>query len=515
MTSPGFTPAGCGPFGHHPHDPHNPRGLPAWCRWSLVATWAGGLAACAGLQGGAPENTADALAKASRAMGTAQLKSVRYVGEGIGHSFGQAYQPGGAWPRITLHSVTRTIDFDAAAMRDEIVLSRAEPQGGGGYPLQGQQRNDQFVSGELAWNLAGTTATPGPRFVADRVHQLWVSPHGVLKAAARNNASARRGADGGTVLSFTEPGRFRATALINADGLVTQVDSTFADPVLGDTQAVTTYSDYGDAAGIKFPMRIRQTLAGFSVLDLAVKQVQINVDTTALQAPDAARNPGERVTTEKVAEGVWFVAGGSHNSVAIEMADHLVLVETPLNDARTQAVIDAVKPLAPGKPIRYAINSHAHFDHAGGLRAAVAEGATLVTHAANVPYFERALMQPNGLRPDRLAQSGKRASLTGVADKLEMRDATRSIEIHRIADSAHSASFLMVYLPKERLLIEADGFTPGPPNAPPPAVPNANHLNLVANIERLQLGVDRLLPLHGRVVPLADLYTAVGKAPPR
>jgi glyoxylase-like metal-dependent hydrolase (beta-lactamase superfamily II) len=479
-----------------------------WLTWSLAAGLSAGLAACAS----APPNATDVLAKANQAMGAAQLESLRYVAEGSGHTFGQAYQPGGAWPKITLHSMTRTIDYKTGAMRDEIVLSRAEPQGGGGYPLSGQQRNDQFVSGEIAWNLAGTTATPGPRFVADRVHQLWITPHGVLKAAARNNASARRAADGGAALSFTQPGRFIATVLINGDGLVTQVDSTFPDPVLGDTAAVTTYADYVEVGGgVRFPRSIRQSIGGYPVLDLAVKEVRTNVDVAALQVPEAARNQGERVTVENVANGVWFVAGGSHNSVAIEMADHLVLVETPLNDARALAVIEQVRTLAPGKPIRFVVNSHQHFDHAGGVRAAVAEGATIVAHAAVVPYFERVLAQPGNVRPDRLAASGRKATLTAVNGKTVLRDATRTIEIHPIADSAHSSAFLMVYLPQDKLLIEADAFTPGAPGAPPPPVANANNLNLVANIERLQLDIDRILPLHGRVVPLAELYAAVGK----
>ena len=493
--------------------------LRTWLRRSLAAGLSCGLLACAGPKSSSPgsptDSAADVLARASQTMGAAQLKTLRYVAEGTGHTFGQAYTPGGAWPKITLHSVTRTIDYDAGAMRDEVVLSRAEPQGGGGYPLAGQQRNDQFISGDLAWNQAGATVTPGPRFVADRTHQLWITPHGVLKAAARNNASVRRLADGSSAVSFAEPGRFSATALIGSDGTVAQVESTFPDPVLGSTTAVTTYSEYSEVAGIRFPMRIRQTLGGFPVLDLAVKEVQTGVAVTALALPEAARNAAERVTTDKVADGVWFVAGGSHNSVAIEMADHLVLVETPLNDARTLAVIEQVKALSPGKPIRFAINSHAHFDHAGGVRAAVAEGATIVAHTSAVPYFERVLANPNGLRPDRLAQSGKKAVLTAVADKLELRDASRSIEIHRIADSVHSSSFLMVYLPKDKLLIEADAFTPGPPNAPPPAVPNANHLNLIANIERLKLDVERILPLHGRVVPVGDLYAAAGRTPAR
>ena len=221
------------------------------------------------------------------------------------------------------------------------------------------------------------------------------------------------------------------------------------------------------------------------------------------------------MTSDKVAEGVWFIAGGSHNSVAIEMADHLILVETPLNDARTQAVIEHVKGLVPAKPIRYAVNSHPHFDHSGGVRAAVAEGATIVTQAANVPYFERVLATPNSVRPDRLAQAGKAARLQGVADKAVMSDATRSVELHRITGSVHNDSFLMIYLPKEKLLIEADAYTPLPPNAPPPATPNPLNVNLIDNIERLQLAVDRILPLHGRVVPLAELYATAGRPAPR
>ena len=164
---------------------------------------------------------------------------------------------------------------------------------------------------------------------------------------------------------------------------------------------------------------------------------------------------------------------------------------------------------------RSVVNSHGHFDHSGGLRAAVAEGATVVTSAANVPYFERAFATPNGIRPDRLAQTGRPVRFVAVGERMAMTDSTRAIELHAIAGAPHAESFLMVYLPEERLLIEADAFTPGAANAAPPATPNPYHLNLIENIERLRLPVNRIVPLHGRVVPLADLYTAAGKNSPR
>jgi len=201
----------------------------------------------------------------------------------------------------------------------------------------------------------------------------------------------------------------------------------------------------------------------------------------------------ERVTTEKVADGVWFVAGGSHNSVAIEMKDHLVLVEAPLNDGRSGPVIEQVKQLAPGKPIRFVINSHSHFDHSGGLRAAAAEGATIVTQAGSKAYFDKVLAVRNTLNPDRFANSGKKAKVVGVNDTLRMSDGARTLDILRITGGGHSDTFLMVYMPKEKLLIEADAYTPLAAGGETTETPNANNVNLIENIERRKLAVDKIL----------------------
>lgn len=450
----------------------------------------------------------DALARAAKAMGADGVKTLRYAGDGIGYTFGQAYRPGMAWPRIRIQSLTRTIDYGSGSMQQEIAFTRNEPLGGGGYPHVAQARNNEFVSGSFAWNQGAAGAAPGPRWIAERTHQLWITPHGVIKAAQRNKAAVR--ANGrGSAISFTEPGRFTATAFVDAQGLVERVESTTTDPVLGETRAVTTYSDYRDYGGVKFPARVRQTQGGHPVLDLTVRDVQPNA-AAAIQVPDNVRNYSERVTADKVADGIWFIAGGSHNSVLIEMKDHVVLVEAPLNDGRMIPVLTEVKKLAAGKPIRYVVNSHGHFDHSGGLRTVVAEGATVVTQAQSQAYFQRAFTTPNRIAPDRLTQSGKKPSFLAVGRKHTLADGARRIDLYHVADSHHTDTFLLVHLPKERLLIEADSFTPSPPNTPPPATPNANHTNLIENLERLKLDVERILPLHGRVVPLADLYTAAG-----
>jgi glyoxylase-like metal-dependent hydrolase (beta-lactamase superfamily II) len=190
----------------------------------------------------------------------------------------------------------------------------------------------------------------------------------------------------------------------------------------------------------------------------------------------------------------------------------VILVEAPLDDRRALAVVGEVKRLAPTRPIRYVVNSHHHFDHAGGLRAAAGEGITVITHESNRAFFERALAAPARVNPDHLAKSGRKGAVEGVRDKRILTDGVRTVELHHMAGNNHGDGLLMVYLPREKMLSQADAFTPPAPNAPPPAAVNPNTVNLDDNIKRLELAVDQLLPLHGRIVPLADLHRAIGRA---
>lgn len=193
------------------------------------------------------------------------------------------------------------------------------------------------------------------------------------------------------------------------------------------------------------------------------------------------------------------------------MQDYVIVVEGPLDDQRALAVIGEVRTLVPTKPIRYVVNSHPHFDHAGGLRAFVAEGATVVTQEVNRAFFERALAAPATIRPDHLAKSGRKALVEGVGDRGVLTDDARTVELHLIAGNLHHDGLLMLHLLKEKLLIQADAYTPLPPNAPPPTPASPFQVNLADNIARLGLTVDQLLPLHGRIVPTAELYRTIGR----
>src|SRR6185503_15049018 len=202
------------------------------------------------------------------------------------------------------------------------------------------------------------------------------------------------------------------------------------------------------------------------------------------------------------------------HSLAIEMADHIVVVDTPNNQARAEAVLAKAKEVIPNKPIKYVVTSHHHWDHLGGIRSAIDEGATIVTHESNKAFIERVAMTPHTIRPDREAASKKPAMVQTIGDDGQLTDGKRVIELHRLQGYEHTGDMLVVYLPADGILGEPDAFTPPPmPGAAliPPAVPSAKAL--ADNIKRLKLNVKTIAPFHGnRLTAVAEVEKAANPA---
>lgn len=463
-------------------------------RLGIVAALASTLAC-------APKDAKTVLGDAAAALGASELSSIQYSGAGANFALGQSPRPDAPWPKFNVLGYERAIDFGTNSSREVLVRTQGEdpPRGGGGQPLAGEQTQTFLVSGGTAWNLAGENAVAAPAAADERALQIVLTPHGFVKAALASEATlAEETEEGRTVATISfRHGEHEVRGTINSENLVESIESTIQNTVLGAMPVVTSFSEYKDFGGVQFPTRIVQSQGGHPTLDITVSEVTPNA-AVEIQVPEAVASAAPApvtVTSEKIADGVWFLAGGSHNSVLVEFQDHVAVIEAPLNPARSEAVIAEVEKIIPGKPLRYLINTHHHFDHSGGVQTYAAKGVTVVTHEMNVPFYQ-------GL------MSG--GTFEAVTDHKSLTDGARSLEVHLVQGNAHNEGLLMVYLPKEKILVQADAFSPRP--GPPPSPANPFSVNLHENIVRLNLDVQRIAPIHGTVVPLGDLKTAVGAA---
>lgn len=458
-----------------------------------------------------------AVEKAAKKIGADKVKTLEFSGKGHWFQFGQSPAPDTPWPPFEVSSYEAAINFEHKAAR--VLQTRkqvVEPNRHRPVPVE--QKPDQYVHGDIAWNLAapqgsapGTApiAQPQPYAVEERQTEIWTTPQGFLKAALKHNAISKKQGNK-TQVEFAK-GNQLFKGVLNSDGYLESVSTFIDNPVLGDTPIEITYAGYKKFGDIHFPSHIVKNQGGAPVLDIKIDNVKANgaVELAVPAEIKANPKPAITVTNTEIAPGIHYLQGGSHHSVAIEQRDHIVLVEAPQHEERSLAVIDKIRELFPNKPITHLINSHQHFDHSGGLRTYVDAGATIVTHELNKSFYEKAWQQPRTLNPDKLSISKKAPKFQTFKDKLVLNDGQRAIEIHAIADNGHNDAFALVYLPKEKILIEADAFTPPAPNSPPPATVNPFAKSLHDNIVRLKLDVEHIAPLHGRLVRIDELRSFV------
>jgi glyoxylase-like metal-dependent hydrolase (beta-lactamase superfamily II) len=460
------------------------------------------------------------LQKAAALLNVDNVKTVQFVGSGKNFSVGQNYTSSDPWPPVTVKSYTGLINYETNSARVELVreMGAVMPRGGGA-PFFGEQRQVQVVSGDYAWNvppMPGAPAAPAPDAAPERMLAIWSTPTGFVKAAMANNATTKPNGTG-TDVAFTVGGKYKMEGTINADGQVEKVRTWIDHPIVGDMLIETTYSDYKDfGGGVTRPSHLVVTQDGFPSLDLTISAITANpaVDITVPDNVKAFQPPPINVTSQKLGNGVFYLTGGTHHSLAIEMADHIVVVDTPNTQARGEAVLAKAKELIPNKPVKYVVTSHHHWDHLGGIRAAIAEGATIVTHESNKAFIEHVAMTEHTLRPDRQSEVKKAAVVQTIGDDGQLTDGKRVIELHRLQGYEHTGDMLVVYLPADRILGEPDAFTPPAQAGTPliaPAVPAAKAL--ADNIKRLKLNVKTIAPFHGnRLTDVAEVEKAAGTA---
>ena len=495
-----------------------------------------------------------ALLASLKAMGGENLKTIEISAAGSTSLIGQQYSVEGNWPQVEIANYTRAIDFDAKWSREDYTRRQGNFPTFGRVPMA-EQRITAIVSGSYAWDITNGQPVALTRPYLDGVSfndlrqlELAITPHGFLKAAlAASDAKAIRmqyigASDFGlsqfgrtvTIVTFTFLGKYKINGTIDDRNLVELVGTWFPNPVYGDMDYEMRYTEYRDFGGVKFPMLLHthqgdpRVNVAHNYYEYRVTSVKPNAPVATMAVPDIVRSAvvtPARVESQRLADGVWLLGGGTHNSLLVAFKDYVAVVDAPNNEARSLAVIAEAARLVPGKPIQYVINTHHHFDHAGGLRTYLSQGTTIVTHESNKQYYLDILFHPapRTLQPDRMALynpmywiSRRPPPIETVAGeprstaKYVVTDGERILEIVKVEDMSyelgdrsyaqgnHSVDMLIAYLPKEKILFNADLYSP-PAQDAAPTPPTAGMRTLQQNIKKLKFDVAQHAPAHGRV----------------
>jgi glyoxylase-like metal-dependent hydrolase (beta-lactamase superfamily II) len=492
----------------------------------------------------AQSNAKALLDEAAKAMGGAQaLRSIKNeVVESAGKQFehAQAKKPGGPGRQTTEFRYTLTRDLSQPRLRLEWDARTI-------YPREDSLKYMEIIDGSAGLLQEGGSGTGGkqsrlhPGRLATRLREEKRAPVKIILVALgekslRRLPDAELDGHGHRVVAFKDGGDGFRVYLDPKTKLPARVDVMEDDPLEGDSLFSLRYADWRKVDGVMLPFSLRYELNGQPLQEEQVKSVRHNValapetfavpasmrsektDTKAIASQwllrrvgpnlsyqDFGRNPP--VELVRLAEGVHHVLGTSHNNVIVEMRDYLVVVEAPLYEERSRAVIKTIKERFPGKPIRYIIQTHHHIDHSGGIRGFMAEGAVLVVPSMSTEFYTRVAKAPHTLRPDSFQKSPRPVVIESHTGRRVLTDGSREIEIHSLPTS-HAEDFQIIYLPREKILIEADHVSPRKNQIRPGPLPG----EVLQGIEQLKLDVATIVGIHGDTGDMQALRAVVAKS---
>lgn len=438
------------------------------------------------------------------------VKTLVIEAQGSQGNLGQDMAPESTGQTFAVNEYRRSVDV--AGRRARVELTRVPNFRY--FAGQDPQKQVAGVDGDVAYNVGGNgSATRASEQVSrDRQAEFYHHPLTSVRAALEEGATLTNPrTEGGQDLVDvrTANGVTFTLAVDSATKLPARVISTSYNANLGDVIVETTFADYQDANGLRVPARLTTTTDGVMTADLTQARHTVDAQISDLAAPAAVASAAPitapapaNVVEQQLAPGIWLLGGQSHHSVLVEFGDHLTLIEAPQNEVRTLGVIAKARQLVPGKPLTQLVVSHHHFDHSGGVRAAVAEGLTIIAHADAAAYLESAAKRPHTLAADALARNPKTVTVERVEGERVLTDGTMTVNLYAVTGNPHADTMLMAYFPRERLLVEADLFTPGAPVNPYAA-------SLHENVTNRKLNVDRIVPLHGAVAPYGELVKYV------
>ena len=502
-------------------------------------------AACASPPTG-PEAGRLLLDQTAAAMGgwsaLGQIKSQEIQTSGTDWEPLQAIDPTAEPRQINSFDQTLLVDFDRKRIRLMFDATRT-------YPTVAPVKFVEVIDGNDGM-LANDNERLHPSRLATRLRDYNRLPVRILYTA-RDAGDLTRSEDqtvaGATVevLKYTDSG-LPVELHIDAETMLpVRVVYMEDDPIYGDTPNEVAFSNWKEHDGVRLPETQITRLNGKKIREEHVRSLVMNppLEDASFAIPDAVTSQpenGQRIVSQwvlrrvvmgvayqdfgreqkvevvPVAPGVYHIRGGSHHSMVVEMMDHLIVVEAPLFDERSVAVIRALEEKFPNKPIKHLVVTHFHFDHSGGVRAYVAKGATVVAHESILPFINEMIQRPHTIRPDSLSEAMKKSPVTPSVGRISpvqvLTDGERRVEVRDIP-SDHATGMTIAYLPKEKIVFVSDLYSPpGPTPNPSVIFERGRSAAFYEALKNTGLKVETIVGGHGTVGSLRDLEKALDAA---
>ncbi|MCG8329203.1 MAG: MBL fold metallo-hydrolase [Chitinophagales bacterium] len=275
------------------------------------------------------------------------------------------------------------------------------------------------------------------------------------------------------------------------------------DPLLGDVIYEVFYSDWTIIDGLQIPQSLEHKLDGNIIRTETLNNIEVNpafdaselivstanawgydadqalyghlssqfhyrtllqtfpidfpVELTEQTSPLAL--PSELVATDANA---YRISGDfqSHYTYAFKVDGGLLLYDSPVNDRRSAAVLSKIRSDFSNAPVKYVVNSHNHFDHAGGTRGNLAEGGDLIVGAGTKSFMEDVLQRPSTVLPNPI--EGTSVNVIGISDNMTIGAGDEQIVLYTIpTHHAEDEDYIVLYKPSTSTIYFNDLVNPG------------------------------------------------------
>ena len=332
----------------------------------------------------------------------------------------------------------------------------------------------------------------------------------ILLDAADHAASIRRlgdqTIDGARyrVITYADGSNQQVALYFDAvSGLLRRSEIVESHEQLGDHVVEIEYDNYKHVGSLYLPHTISVFTAGSLATVTEFHEVDLAADlnATMLERPDSATqlppltgpapNPNMEVT--ELGSGIYTImnATAGYNMMFLDHGDHVFVIETPVSTAITRAVLQKIGETLPGKPVRYALITHYHYDHTGGLWGFMTEGTTIVTTPGVEQFVYDVAAAPRTLECE--PPLGTKPSVALVKGKRTFGSGDQRVELYDVGPNPHVDELLIVYLPALKLMYVADVYNYTGQVTPA----NGQALSLAEKLEELGLEIERIIPTHG------------------